>query len=80
MNSNGLSPLNIDPHLCTHIIIGFASVINCTINLGKNLSIYEKVVDLKQISPNLKVMVSVGGGDNESSFPKMVSNHESRKL
>ena len=80
MEFNVLSSSNIDPNLCTHIIVGFASVSNCTIDLGKNLSIYSQIVRLKETSPNLKVLLSVGGADNESGFPQMVSNHANRKV
>ncbi|XP_014211792.1 chitinase-3-like protein 2 [Copidosoma floridanum] len=74
-----LQPSNIDPHLCTHIIVGFASVINNTIDLGPNLDVYKKVVKLKENAPKLKVMVSIGGASNEAGFPDMVENYENRK-
>lgn len=75
-----LSPLNIDPHICTHIIVGFASIINCTVDLNVASQIYEKIVDLKKINSNLKVMISVGGANNPNSgFPDMVKNHANRK-
>lgn len=74
-----LTPNNVDPHLCTHIIIGFASVVNCTLDLGEDLTIYREMVELKKFEPNLKIMVSVGGADNDSGFPEMVLNHANRK-
>ncbi|OXU26053.1 hypothetical protein TSAR_003864 [Trichomalopsis sarcophagae] len=78
-SSSQLTPNNVDPHLCTHIIVGFASVVNCTLDLGEDLSIYREMVELKKFEPNLKIMVSVGGADNESGYPEMVLNHANRK-
>ena len=79
INPIKLTPNNVDPYLCTHILVGFASVANCTIVLGKDLSIYQEMVALKKINPNLKVMVTVGGADNSPGFPEMVLNHANRK-
>lgn len=75
-----LSPSHIDPHLCTHIIVGFASVVNCTLDLGDNAWIYERVVALKNREPKLKVMVSAGGNTElHDGFSEMVKNHANRK-
>ncbi|XP_066599872.1 chitinase-3-like protein 2 [Prorops nasuta] len=75
-----LSPSHIDPHLCTHIIVGFASVVNCTLNLGNNSWVYGAISDLKHSRPKLKVMVSVGGmNELHHGFPEMVRNHANRK-
>lgn len=76
--TNRLVSNTIDPHLCTHIIIGFATVANCTINLGDE-TIYKQVTELKEKQPKLKVMVSVGGADNDSGFAEMVLNYTNRK-
>ncbi|XP_015601593.1 chitinase-3-like protein 2 isoform X2 [Cephus cinctus] len=81
LNTSGeLSPSQLDPNLCTHIIVGFASVVNCTLSLGENISMYREVVNLKIRKPKLKIMVSVGG-TNElySGFPEMVETHTNRK-
>lgn len=77
-----LLPGYIDPRLCSHVIIGFASVKNCSIALGNNLEVYRQVVDLKKQEPNLKVMVSVGGAasQDDNGFAEMVSNHSNRKM
>ncbi|XP_014223099.1 chitinase-3-like protein 2 isoform X1 [Trichogramma pretiosum] len=80
LSTTKLLPNNLDPHLCTHIIIGFASVVNCTLNIGKNVTPYHQVVALKKIAPTLKVMVSVGGAENDEGFAEMVSNHSNRKM
>lgn len=53
---------------------------NCTLDLGEDLTIYRDMVELKKFEPNLKIMVSVGGADNESGFPEMVLNHANRKM
>lgn len=78
-DSTKLVPYNIDPHLCTHIIIGFASIKNNTIHLGNNLNIYKQVVELKKVLPELIVMVSVGGASNDNGFSEMVMNDDSRQ-
>ncbi|XP_046422771.1 chitinase-3-like protein 2 isoform X1 [Neodiprion virginianus] len=75
-----LSASSVDPNLCTHVIIGFASVVNCTINLGGNDKIYKDAINLKSKNPQLKVMVSVAGMNEISTgFPVMVRNHANRK-
>ncbi|XP_064474694.1 acidic mammalian chitinase-like [Ornithodoros turicata] len=75
------SPTDLDPMLCTHIIFGFADV-------GKNntlipthpddVSKYVKLTGLKNINPDLKVMLSVGGGGYGSPFSRMANSSESR--
>ncbi|KAG7212798.1 hypothetical protein KM043_013056 [Ampulex compressa] len=75
-----LSPANIDPHICTHIIMGFARVVNCTLHLNENTKAYKAIVDLKNKEPKLKVMLSVGGNNElHNGFPDMVKNHANRK-
>nr|XP_031831642.1 acidic mammalian chitinase-like [Nomia melanderi] len=75
-----LRPSHIDPNLCTHIIVGFASVVNCTLDLGNNSSIYKDVVALKNVQPELRVMISVGGSNElHLGFSEMVKNHTNRK-
>lgn len=75
-----LSPSNIDPNLCTHIIVGFAGVVNCSLNLGNNSSIYKEVIGLKKFQPELRVMISVGGSNElHLGFSEMVKNHANRK-
>ncbi|KAK5638717.1 hypothetical protein RI129_013012 [Pyrocoelia pectoralis] len=75
-----LHPSDIDPHLCTHINVGFVTVVNNTISLNDNQSqIIRSVVALKQQNPDLKVLLSVGGAGGTSGFPEMVVNHTCRK-
>ncbi|XP_012274144.1 chitinase-3-like protein 2 [Orussus abietinus] len=78
--SRELRPSHIDPHICTHIIVGFARVVNCTLSLGETSWVYERVAALKNHEPGLKVMVSAGSMDElHSGFPEMVLNHANRK-
>lgn len=75
-----LSPSHIDPHICTHIIVGFASVVNSMLDIGDNAWVYERVVALKNLEPNLKVMISAGGNNElHDGFSEMVKNHANRK-
>ncbi|XP_034950235.1 chitinase-3-like protein 2 [Chelonus insularis] len=78
--SKELSPAHIDPDICTHIIVGFASVVNCNLSLGANSEIYQEVVNLKKLQPKLKVMISAGGiNELNYGFPEMVKTHANRK-
>lgn len=74
-----MAPNNIDPHLCTHIIIGFASIKNSFIDLGNSMNVYKQIVQLKNIVPKLKVMVSVGGAGDDNGFAEMVMNDDNRQ-
>ncbi|KAG5309307.1 CHIA chitinase, partial [Acromyrmex insinuator] len=75
-----LSPSHIDPHICTHIIVGFAGVVNNTLDIGDDAPVYERVVALKNLEPNLKVMISAGGNNElHNGFSEMVKNHANRK-
>jgi len=60
--------------------VGFASVVNCTLDIGDNALIYEQVVALKNREPKLKVMISAGGNTElHDGFSEMVRNHANRK-
>ncbi|XP_015180357.1 PREDICTED: chitinase-3-like protein 2 [Polistes dominula] len=77
-----LLPKQIDPHICTHIIIGFASIANCSVDMGDDEWAYKEVVNIKNFNPNLKVMISIGGGNDDgmnSEFSNMIKNHTNRK-
>lgn len=75
-----LSPSHIDPHICTHIIVGFAGVVNSTLDIGDNAWVYERVVALKNLQPNVKIMISAGGNNElHDGFSEMVRNHANRK-
>jgi chitinase len=68
--------------LCTHIIVGFASVINGTIrqNDPRDAEYWRSVVDLKKNHTHLKIMLSVGGGGNGNGFHQVCSNGVSREM
>ena len=77
---NTLQPQDIDPFLCTHILVGFASIANHSINLAENeLQILSMVASLKTFNSDLKVLVSVGGAGDDTGFSDMVVNHTNRK-
>ncbi|XP_067121732.1 chitinase-3-like protein 2 isoform X2 [Centruroides vittatus] len=75
--NNSLLPSDIDPTLCTHILIGFASVVDSCVVPSKPSDIkgYEWTVSLKRKNPKLKVMLSAGGG---SEFSNAVSSSHNR--
>ncbi|KAF7993192.1 hypothetical protein HCN44_006252 [Aphidius gifuensis] len=80
--SQELNPSHIDPHICTHIIVGFAEVVNCTLFLNNYLNIYLNVLNLKKQAPQLKIMISAGGISElpNTGFPEMVKTHKNRKI
>lgn len=79
--TNQLMPLDIHPNLCTHINMAFARVENNEIKLEDyQFRTLLEIVKLKHKNPNLKILVSVGGGKNDKGFPNMVLNHKSRKI
>ncbi|KAM3959562.1 chitinase-3-like protein [Aphomia sociella] len=81
LDKHQLMPTDIHPHLCTHINIAFARVVNKTIWLDdQQYKVLSQIVKLKQINPKLKVMLSVGGAGNDNGFSEMVVNHASRKI
>lgn len=60
--------------------MGFASVVNSTLSLGKMSTILQQVIQLKTIQPKLKVMISAGGiNELHYGFPEMVKTHANRK-
>lgn len=82
-NQNGshqLMPLDIHPHLCTHINVGFAIIKNKTIHLdSEQYQSLAQIVTLKNVNPDLKILLSIGGAHNDYGFSEMVVNHASRK-
>lgn len=76
-----LYPENIDPHLCTHLNVGIVDIFNNTLQIGDDMkSYFRQATQLKKINPNLKVLVWVGGGGQDSNgFELMVQNHANRK-
>ncbi|XP_055315783.1 probable chitinase 2 isoform X3 [Sitodiplosis mosellana] len=82
---------NIDPNLCTHLIYSFAGldVANDAIksldpwqdlkdNYGKGG--YERLTQLRQTFPHLKVSLAVGGwNEGSDNYSRLVANAERRK-
>ncbi|XP_051528982.1 acidic mammalian chitinase-like [Myxocyprinus asiaticus] len=77
------TPENVDPFLCTHVIYSLATISPknelTTIEYNDEI-MYKSLNDLKNVNPQLKTMLSVGGTVNGiSPFIKMVSTPETRK-
>ena len=81
------TPDNIDPFLCTHIIYAFAKLTNGQLaayewndeSTPSSVGMYEKVINLKNSNPNLKVLLAVGGWNMGSTdFSNMVNSDASR--
>lgn len=80
LNPSSLGTSDFSHLPCTHLLLGFASLANCTIQLGAAQSAAcEQAVSLKNRLPGLKVMLSVGGSNQDNGFSEMVRNHASRK-
>lgn len=79
-NGTELYPENITCNLCTHIIIAFASISNCTLKLSDEMvKTIPNLMNLKKCNNDLKIMISVGGASEYIGFTEMVVNHASRK-
>lgn len=79
--SPSVLPESLDATLCTHIICGFADVINGTLSPGQpeDVAYYGRLTALKHINPSLNVLLSVGGGGSAGqTFSVMVSTLEGR--
>lgn len=78
--SEQLTPDLIDPFLCTHILLGFASVTDGTLQPAKptDVKTYQQLNNLKKKAPKLKTLVSIGGGAGAGGFPATVRNDTSR--
>lgn len=59
MKNGTLMPDDIDPNICTHILVGFSSVVNST--LIPSLPSNGWIRSIKKKNSNLKVMLSAGG-------------------
>ncbi|XP_053612901.1 chitotriosidase-1 [Plodia interpunctella] len=78
---NQLLPNNIHPHLCTHINVAFARVVDKEIALEDiQYKTLVQLQQLKKINPKLKILLSVGGAGNDNGFSEMVIDHASRKV
>ncbi|RWS29883.1 Sar s 18 allergen (chitinase-like protein) [Leptotrombidium deliense] len=82
-------PEDIDPHICTHIIFAFGwmkknklSAFDSTDETkeGKK-GLYERITELKNKNPKLKVLLAVGGWSfGTERFKTMASNKYNRRL
>lgn len=69
----------IDPNLCTHVNVGFASVENNTIYISDyQKDVTRSLIGLKAQNANLKILLSISGSA-KSGFTEMVLNHANRK-
>jgi chitinase len=75
-------PQQINATLCTHIIVGFASVVNGTIQHDdpRDAAYWRQVVGLKQNYTHLKIMLSIGGGGNDKGFHEVCTNGITREV
>ncbi|XP_076327451.1 acidic mammalian chitinase-like [Tachypleus tridentatus] len=75
-----LKPDLLDPSVCTHIIVGFASIAYDYLapKHPKDLYVYGNVTALKVNQPELKVLLSVGAGSG-GKFSAMVNSPPGRK-
>nr|QNM38152.1 chitinase 2 [Sogatella furcifera] len=75
-----LWPDLVDPLLCTHILIAFASADNKTIQPthASDIEIYHQIVDMKKQNPTLKVMISVQCFSNNGELASVVETKQSR--
>ncbi len=76
-NISRLIPEDIDPFLCTHINFAFAKVLE-SLTLGpyeeddlkgwtlNSKGMYERILQLKETNPDLRVLLSVGGWTHAS--------------
>lgn len=79
--SDELLPKDIDPHLCTHLNVGFIPIVNNSLELAENHKLYlnTQIKDLRERNKELKVLFWVGGGAFDYGFTDMVKDHKSRK-
>ena len=82
-------PEDIDPHLCTHVIVAFGWMKKNRLapfdasdesKDGKK-GLFERVTSLKAANPNLKVLIAVGGWSfGTERFKSMAANRYNRQL
>lgn len=76
-----LLPKDIDPHLCTHLNVGFVPIVNNSLALDANQQMYlnTQIRDLRRQNKDLKILFWIGGGAFDYGFPEMVRSHKTRK-
>ncbi|XP_042888796.1 chitinase-3-like protein 1 [Penaeus japonicus] len=84
---------DIDPFLCTHLIFGFAGLSNhtwtievldewnelCPGDQGGNNCAYDRFVALKQLNPELKTILAVGGWNEGSEDYSVMSGDPAKR-
>jgi len=77
-----LRPEAVDPYLCTHLLIGFASLSNGTIAPPSAITnqVFQGILKLKTLNQNLKVMISVGEITSTGEFAKIIATEQSRTM
>ncbi|XP_048878519.1 chitinase, acidic.1 [Brienomyrus brachyistius] len=80
--SGKFTPENVDPFLCTHVIYALATIGNdnqIKTTEWNDETLYKSLNQQKNLNPNLKTLLSVGGWVNGiSPFISMVSKPENR--
>jgi GH18 family chitinase len=78
-------PEKIDPFICTHVIIAYATFNREGFMLATDANdkgpngFYQQTINLKKRNPSLKVLISVGGSDfNSKHFSNMVKSFSVR--
>lgn len=69
-----LSVDDIDPFLCTHIVVAFAAIVKNEIvpQDEKDTQVYKEVIALKKKNPKLKVLLSLGGSSPNPGYSDLV--------
>uniref|UniRef100_A0A8C4NHY4 chitinase n=2 Tax=Eptatretus burgeri TaxID=7764 RepID=A0A8C4NHY4_EPTBU len=70
-------PANVDAHLCTHIFYAFATINNnneVATRERNDETLYHDMMQLKNVNPDLKILISIGGWNFGSTvFSRVVS-------
>uniref|UniRef100_UPI00358DEECE chitotriosidase-1-like isoform X2 n=1 Tax=Myxine glutinosa TaxID=7769 RepID=UPI00358DEECE len=78
LGSSKFFPANVDAHLCTHIFYAFATIKenNHVAKVEWNdVTLYKDIMQLKNVNPDLKILISVGGWNFGSApFSRVVSS------
>nr|XP_037290839.1 chitotriosidase-1-like [Rhipicephalus microplus] len=83
MKSPGALPFEmVDVSLCSHIIMGFATVgddYRVNLNPIGGHEAHTSFAELRKQKPSLKLMISVGGRGDDRNFKMMASTESNRK-
>jgi len=82
-------PEDVDPFMCTHVVFAFAKLNqNSEISpyewndesTGETKGMYERTIALKELNPDLKVLIGTGGWNHGSGpFSRMVHDNKLRR-